>query len=171
MSNNYFMSWIRRIRVYIFKKFDSYLYEARKYSFIEKIKYCGKDCELFFPFHVSEPHKLEIGDNVSIGMYVYMWSEGGIKIGNRVMIGSHVQISSATHEYNKEIMRNTHVTKPVLIEDDVWIGTHAVILPGVTIGHGAVVGANSVVTKNIEPMSVVMGSPARLYKYRSISKE
>jgi acetyltransferase-like isoleucine patch superfamily enzyme len=63
-------------------------------------------------------------------------------------------------------MYNTIVAKPIVIEDDVWIGTHSVIMPGVTIRKGAVVGAGAVVTKDVDAFSIVIGVPANALKLR-----
>jgi acetyltransferase-like isoleucine patch superfamily enzyme len=78
------------------------------------------------------------------------------------MVGSHTAISSITHDYSAEVMYGTVVLKPVVIGDDVWISAHAVILPGVTIGDGAVIGAGCVVTKDVLPRAIVVGVPGRV---------
>jgi maltose O-acetyltransferase len=92
-----------------------------------------------------------------------------VEIGNRVMIASHVAISSLTHDHSRQSMRHSPVVqKKIVIEDDVWIGAGAVILPGITLGHGAVVGAGAVVTKDVPPYSIVVGNPARILKMRRI---
>lgn len=91
-----------------------------------------------------------------------------MKIGNRVMIGSHTAITSVTHDYLADVMYGTVVTKRVIINDDVWIGAHAVILPGVSIGEGAVVGAGCIVSKDVPPYAVVTGIPGRVIRFRSI---
>jgi acetyltransferase-like isoleucine patch superfamily enzyme len=67
-------------------------------------------------------------------------------------------------------MRKNTIRKSVVIEDDVWIGAHTVILPGVRIGKGSVIGANSVVTKDVPPMAIVLGSPARSHKLRDTAQ-
>ena len=86
------------------------------------------------------------------------------------MIGSHVAISSLTHDHRSVKMHDTMIAKPVIIEDGVWIGSHAVILPGVTVGAGAVIGAGSVVTRDVAPYAVVYGVPAAIHGYRETSK-
>jgi acetyltransferase-like isoleucine patch superfamily enzyme len=134
------------------------------------LKSHGKDCVFQWPIQMTGLEDIELGDNISIASFVHMWGEGGISIGDRVMIGSHTAISSITHDYNQYYMFNTLLKGKVIIEDDVWIGAHAVIMPGVTIGKGAVVGAGSVVTKNVEPFTIVTGIPARKYKIRSVVK-
>ncbi len=84
------------------------------------------------------------------------------------MIGSHTAISSITHDYYSEDMYSTTVVKPVVIGDNVWIGTHAVILPGITIGDGAVIGAGCVVTKDVLPYTIVVGVPGQTLKNRPV---
>lgn len=84
-------------------------------------------------------------------------------------IGSHTAITTLTHDHTREIMQATSVKEPVIIHDDVWIGAHCVIMPGITIGQGAVVGAGAVVTKDVEPHAIVAGVPARLLMYREIT--
>ena len=85
------------------------------------------------------------------------------------MIASHVVITTLTHDYHEECMQGTLLQKAVVIEDDVWVGAYATIMAGVTFGKEAVVEAGSVVTKNVEPYSiVVVGVPANLLKYRPV---
>jgi acetyltransferase-like isoleucine patch superfamily enzyme len=156
------------IKFKIFHNLNNWLLENIQNSFIQGLKSCGKNCYFQMPIHIESPWCVEIGDNVSIAAYVHMWGGGGIKIGNRVMIASHSAITSLTHDYTQEDMSKTLVKGSVTIEDDVWIGAHSVILPGISIGKGAVVGAGSVVTKTIEPYSIVFGSPARFHNFRNI---
>jgi maltose O-acetyltransferase len=110
----------------------------------------------------------QIGNNSGIGLGSYV---GTVNIGNDVMIGPEVIILSLDHQYNKldVPMRYQGLRKdrPVIIEDDVWIGTRSIILPGVKIAKGAIVGAGSVVTKNVGEYTVVGGNPAKIIKYRT----
>ncbi|MEW5856158.1 MAG: acyltransferase [Cyanobacteriota bacterium] len=152
----------------IFIKINSLLIESQKYYLANKLKSCGTNCSFYMPIYVNGAENVEIGDNVSIAPYVHMWGEGGIKIGNRVMIASHTAITSLTHDHHQKEQYKTSIKGKVTIEDDVWIGAHSVILPNITIGKGAVIGAGSVVTKNIEPYSIVFGVPAKHYQYREI---
>ena len=82
------------------------------------------------------------------------------------MIGSHVAIASETHDPEAHPMNQTFVRAPIRIEDDVWIGTHSVILPGVVIGKGAVIGAGAIVTREVLPFTVVAGVPAKELRKR-----
>ena len=118
---------------------------------------------LRMPVVIYEPRELEFGDQVDVGEFTHIRANGGLRIGNRVLIAAHVTIT--TREHPTELPR-WGVTKdaPVVIEDDVWIGAGAVVLPGVTIGRGAVVAAGAVVTTSVEPFTVVAGVPARPIK-------
>ncbi|TKX21363.1 maltose acetyltransferase [Elsinoe australis] len=120
---------------------------------------------------IEPPFVVDYGCNLKLGKRFYanfnftVLDCGIVTIGDRVMLGPHVSIFAATHEVEVESRRqNIEYTKPVTIGDDVWIGGHTVILPGVTIGEGCTVAASSVVTKDVPPWSVVMGSPARVVK-------
>jgi acetyltransferase-like isoleucine patch superfamily enzyme len=160
-------SFIIPYRVKFFKKINDYLTESQHHTLKQSLKHCGERVHFLPALSHLLSGSLEIGDDSTIGTYVHMWCLGGIAIGSRVMIGSHTAITSITHDYAEEDMRFAPtIRKPVVVEDDVWIGTHSIILPGVTIGKGSVVGANSVVTKDVKPYSIVYGSPAKIYKYR-----
>ncbi len=94
---------------------------------------------------------------------------GTIKIGRDVLIASHVVIRSSNHKFdnrNIPINRQGHTPGTIIIEDDVWIGTSATILPDVVIGKGAVIAAGAVVTKDVEPYTIVSGIPAIKIKER-----
>lgn len=117
-----------------------------------------------------EPGKgLVIGDDAVISPGVIITTAGGVQIGDRVLIGYGTKIISANHIIPTDrgsIRFSGHELKPVVIENDVWIGTQAVILPGITIGEGAVVAAGSVVTKDVESFTIVAGVPAKEIRRR-----
>lgn len=115
--------------------------------------------------------RIEIGEGTYVGEMNNIRVGGGfIKIGKKCLISQHVSIIGSNHS----IDRNNYIMDQpwddekidVVIEDDVWIGCGAKILPGVCIGEGAIVGAGSVVTKNIAAYSIVAGIPARFIKER-----
>lgn len=106
-----------------------------------------------------------IGAGSVINKFASLDGRGGLIIGSMVSISPYVKVVTSSHEMNSPDFE--YVTAPVTIHDYVWIGIGAIILPGVTIGKGAVVAAGSVVTKSVEPYAVVGGNPARLIKYRS----
>lgn len=114
---------------------------------------------------------IQTGDRVllNVNCDLSARSESPITIGNDVQIAAYVVIMTWAHEYeNVDILIREQPIKfgPVTIEDDVWIATHSVIMPGVTIGRGAVVAANSVVARDVEPYHVVAGVPARPFATR-----
>ena len=110
------------------------------------------------------PHKLKIGARVSLNEGTFLSAYGCLTIGNDVLIGQRVSIVTSDHVASsamQTIRSQGIVGAPVVIEDDVWIGAHVVIVAGVRIGKGAVIAAGAVVTKNVAPMSIVGGVPAR----------
>jgi maltose O-acetyltransferase len=113
--------------------------------------------------------RLVVGSHFGVNSGTYINAIGGIEIGDYVLIGSNVTISSGRHpiegEYPPVFARPT-IPEKIIIEDDVWIAANAVILPGVRLAKGTVVGANSVVVGDTEPYSVVAGVPAKLLRYR-----
>lgn len=123
---------------------------------------CGKK------FHINQPFRCDYGCNVYIGENFFanfnltILDEGEVRIGDNVFIGPNVSMYTACHPLNPE-ERNTGVewAEPITIGNNVWIGGSATILPGVTIGDNAVIGAGSVVTRNVEPNTVVVGNPAK----------
>jgi acetyltransferase-like isoleucine patch superfamily enzyme len=111
----------------------------------------------------------EIGDYSFVGAYAVMGAGGGISIGSHVLIGQSVNIHAERHHFDDTArpIRTQGVSyQGVVIEDDVWIGSKATILDGVTIGRGAVIGAGAVVTKSVPPLAIAVGVPARIAGYR-----
>jgi acetyltransferase-like isoleucine patch superfamily enzyme len=114
---------------------------------------------------------LNIGSNTYIGEYNNIRAGGGtITIGNNCLISQHITIVASNHSFNKGELINRQPWKTndnyVTIEDDVWIGANSVILPGITIGEGAVIGCGSIVTKSVPKNAIVYGNPAKIIKYR-----
>lgn len=112
---------------------------------------------------------LTIGDRVGINHNVMLGAsdDGEIHIGNDVLIGPNVVIRASNHQYlqkNIPINKQGHTGGKITIEDDVWIGANVVILPNVTIGKGSVIGAGSIVNKDIPSYSLAGGVPARVIK-------
>lgn len=102
---------------------------------------------------------------------MFFSAPGGIVIKQGVCIGHKVSILTENHRYDAKDLKaipydNMYIRKTVTIDENVWIGQQVIILPGVTIGEGAVVAAGSVVTKDVEPLAVVGGNPAKIIKYR-----
>ena len=124
---------------------------------------------IYYPGVWIEPgSNLIIGDDVDLAKDVIIISGGGVEIGNRVLIGYRTQILSTNHkiEGKAKIFYSGHIKEKIIIEDDVWIGANCIITAGVRIGKGAVIGAGSVVTKDILPFTIVAGTPAKIIRKR-----
>lgn len=115
------------------------------------------------PFYVDYGRHIRIGKGCFIQQCCTFFGRGGITLGNDVLVGPKVNIITINHDPDPE-NRSATYGRPVVIDDKVWIGINATILPGVKIGYGAIIGANSVVTKDVPPMTVVAGNPARTIK-------
>ena len=122
----------------------------------------------FFQLTMPEP-KVIIGNNTVIGRRNIITAKNRISIGSDVLIGSDVQIIDHSHGIRRDTPIRLQKAEIGFVEigDDVWIGVGARILMNVTIGKGAVIGANSVVTSDIPEYAIAVGSPAKVIKYRS----
>lgn len=121
----------------------------------------GEGSAVFAPLTAIRPHMVHIGKNVVVMNGCLMMAAGGIFIGDNAMLAANVQLLSNNHDLvNRQII----TCKPVRIETRAWIGAGATILAGVTVGENAVVGAASVVTRDVEPNTIVAGNPARLIR-------
>jgi putative colanic acid biosynthesis acetyltransferase WcaF len=112
------------------------------------------------------PWNVEMGSSVAIDSNVNLYSAAKIIIGTKVAISREAFICTASHDIN--YANCPLITAPITISDGVWIGARATILPGITIGEGAIVAANAVVTKNVPAWAVVVGNPAKIIKYRKV---
>lgn len=107
------------------------------------------------PFYCDHGLGASFGERVFINQGCFFLDLGGITIGDRVLIGPRVTLSTAGHPVDPHERFDFITHAPIVIEDDVWIGAAVTVTPGVTIGHGSVVGAGAVVAKDVPPMSVV----------------
>lgn len=114
---------------------------------------------LYSGFHIRKPSRISIGKGTVIGHGATLDGRNGIKIGNNVNFSSEVMIWTMQHDYNASDFRASG--GPVVIHDYAWISARAIILPNVIIGEGAVVAAGALVTRNVDPYTVVGGVPAK----------
>lgn len=132
---------------------------------------CRIEC---FPNKVTSAKLLKFGKNVQINDYVHITAANSVEIGNNVLMASKIYISDCTHgSYIGDTNDSDPMTVPIersisvksiKIDDNVWLGEFVSVLPGVTIGKGTIVGANSVVSKSLPPYVIAVGSPAKPIK-------
>lgn len=118
---------------------------------------------LFPPFYTDCGKNIEVGRNVFINSGCCFQDQGGITIGDNCLIGQQVVIATLNHDLQLS-NRADMFPEPVKIGNNVWIGAHSTILPGVNIGDNAVIAAGAVVTKDVPANSVAAGVPARVIK-------
>lgn len=118
---------------------------------------------LFPPFYTDCGKNIVVGKNVFINSCCKFQDQGGITIGNGVLIGHNVTLATLNHDERPQFRQNIY-PKPINIGDNVWIGSNATILQGVTIGKGAIIGANAVVTKDVPGNTIVAGVPAKIIR-------
>ena len=113
--------------------------------------------------------EINIGTNVFLGPYCVLYGHGNITIGNDCLIAMGCKIIAGNHTIaapDALIRLQPDIAKPIIIGNDVWLGADVKVLAGVTIGNGCIVGAGSVVTNDLPPYSIAVGSPAKVIKHR-----
>ncbi len=126
----------------------------------------AKDVSIYFS---DKNSRLEIGSDCYIGRNCMIGVYAPLNLGSYVMVAPYCYITTANHSFDKRdipMLKQSMRAAPVVIEDDVWIGTRVVVLPGVTVGKGAVVAAGSVVNRDIPAYEIWGGTPARFLKHR-----
>lgn len=129
----------------------------------------GRNVNICDAVTIIDPSKVSIGDRVSIHEYTYIAGGGEITIGNCVAIANNCTIVSESHNFferNIPIKDQGVTAQPVSIGNDVWIGSKVTILGNVKIGNGAIIGAGSVVNKDIPAYAIAVGVPCKVIKYR-----
>lgn len=141
-----------------------------------KIKTIGRTSEIRPYATILGTNNVIIGERVIIPPYTLLSTEpynaiSKITIEDDVLLGPNVSIYSATHKFedpSKPIKDQGYTVAPVILKKGCWIGVNVVILPGITVGYNAVVGANSVVTKDVPDFAIAVGAPAKIIRYTKI---
>lgn len=141
-----------------------------RYLLVKRIfKQCGKNVNVEKGAYFQNGFNVEIGDNSGIGVNANI--PNNLIIGKNVLMGPDVMVFPSSHRFERKdqliLEQGYEEPKQVVIEDDVWIGARVIIVGGIRIKQGAVIGAGSVVTKDVEPFAIVAGVPAKVIKYRS----
>jgi len=167
-NNNDLFLWL--IYSHIASKIPYNLGNNLRNPLLERLlKKYGEGATLATNVKLLYPQNISLEEEVGVANGVVLDGRGGIDIDKYTIIGFESVILSCTHKHQKRevpIKKQGMYTAPVKIGEDVWIGARVIILPGVTIGDGSIIGANSVVTKNVEPNTIVGGIPAKFIKNR-----
>ncbi len=141
--------------------------QERRYDLSQFCR-CGRDVEIGEGVVIRFPERMKIGDGVYIAEDCSIDATGGFQIGNSSGLAQNTTVLTIDHQAGEESVPfgNTRTVKPVVIEDCVWVGKNVSILPGVTIGEGAIIGLGAVVRQNVPPCAIVMGNTARIVGYR-----
>lgn len=148
-------SWVPRLRARLYRRYFAAL---------------GDNVRIFDAVTIKYPSAIRVGHNVTINQGCFLAGLGGLDIGSNVMLGAGTKIVTSTHideHTDIPMVEQGLASRPIRIGDDVWTGFNVVILPGLTIGHGSVLAAGTVVTEDVPEYSVVAGVPGRVIRMRS----
>jgi putative colanic acid biosynthesis acetyltransferase WcaF len=129
----------------------------------------GKNVHIYPGVRIWAPWNLVCGDGVGIGGGAIIYNQGVITLGCRAVVSQGVHLCAGTHDYNHS--GHPLITKPIIIGDRVWIAAEAFVHPGITINEGAVIGARSVVTKDMPAWTVCAGHPCKPIKARALLRD
>lgn len=137
-------------------------------------RHIGPGAEIAPNASIANPENITAGRVLHLGTGSFLWAgpsqRGRVVIGDDVTLGPRAMVTAANYRFNdgQPVRANAMDEREIVIGNDVWIGAYAVILPGARIGHGAVIGAGSVVTGEIPDWAIAVGSPARVVGQRRI---
>ena len=139
--------------------------EGRRQLLTELLGSYGEGAEIRSPFFCEYGHQIRIGSGTFANFGLTVLDVATVTIGEDVQIGPHVQLLTATHPLEPGPRRDKwEYAKPIVIADNVWLGGGVIVCPGVTIGQNTVVGAGSIVTKDLPPDVLAVGAPARVVR-------
>ncbi len=134
----------------------------------------GRNSFFYTGVRIANPESVSIGSNSTFAVRLFITGGGGVQIGDWVGCGPDVKIWSVNHRYDdpdRPWQLQGWDKKPVVIEDDVWLGANVFVMPGVRIGTGAVVSAGTVVARSVPPFAIVAGNPGRVVGWRKMPKQ
>lgn len=164
---NYYSQEAQKITTELNTKYHEF--DERRELFSKLINQeLDEDFRVFTPFYTDFGKNIHLGKNVFINADCKFQDQGGITIGDNALIGHNVVLATLNHEEDPN-KRGNLIAAPINIGKNVWIGSNATILPGITVGDGAIIAAGAVVTKDVEAESIVAGVPAKFI--RKVKKE
>lgn len=151
--------------------FQDWRWRRKLHKTFRAMKSVGRNVYIRPGYRIWPPCNVSIGDNVWIGDDFCARAEGGLTIGSGTVIARHTEIITSGHNYNSPDLQSLPYDSrfshsPTVIGENCWIASHVLFVRGVTVGEGAVIGMGAVVTKDVPPLAVVAGNPARVIKYR-----
>jgi len=155
------MYWLFKLYTKLKFKINLLLLKYENRYHIERIRssggIIGNDCKFGRNVKISGYSKIRLGDNVHIGSGCYLKCEGGVTIGDNVILSRNITIYSRSHNYKGNFLPfdNSWIIKPVEIQDNSWIGMNVNIPPGTTIGEGSIIGLGTSLFGKIEPLSII----------------
>ena len=161
---------------FILRSIPNFLWLITWYMKKKSLRKVGSNFKFGYNSEFSDHRLIEIGNNVFFGLNTIINTTVPIKIGDDVMFGRSVTIMGGDHKMN-EVGKAMRYVKtggknlPIIIENDVWVGSNVTILKGVKLGEGCIIGAGSVVTKSMPPYSVCVGNPCKPIKIRFNQKD
>ena len=159
---NYYSQEAQKLTCELNAKYHEF--DERREIFSELIgQELDENFRVFTPFYTDFGKNIHLGKNVFINADCKFQDQGGIYIGDDTLIGHNVVLATLNHEEDPENRENL-IAAPIKIGNKVWIGSNATILPGVTVGDGAIIAAGAVVTKDVDSMSIVAGVPAKFVR-------
>ena len=153
-------------RLWDFNQLKPTDYEKKQQYMREVFAACGKDCYIELPLRANwGGHHLHLGTGIYVNSNLTLVDDGHIYVGDRVMFGPNVTITTANHPIDPDLRaRGLQYNKDVWIGENAWIGAGVIIMPGVIIGRDTVIGAGSIVTKDIPDRVVAVGNPCRIMR-------
>ena len=160
---------IRKLILFIRYNPYNYSIKIRNYFYKYLFKSSGNNFNILDSVVINFPENISIGNKVSIHQFCYFDSQDEIIIGSNVSIGNSVKFITSSHKFldQDDLIKNQGVTtKPIIVEDNVWIGCGVSILQGVKISKNSIIGANSLVNKDIPQDSIAAGVPCKVIRER-----
>ena len=152
-------------RLYDFNRTRPSELELRTKLLRELLAEVGENCYVEPPLHANWGCHTHFGNNVYANFNLTLVDDTDIFVGDSVMFGPNVTLATAGHPVDPELRRKVaQFNLPIRIGNNVWIGANAVVLPGITIGDNSVIGAGSVVTRDVPPDVVAVGNPCRVLR-------